>query len=585
MIFLGHLGVEKIFPLKKMTKSKRHDMTNTLISLENHKKSELQSSDSSTKTKKSIPVVFDFSQSLQQISSEKLIEKNKNDSQQNIVFQNQSSVAKGQNKHDHNFNLRVRSGKVGRRQETNHSTINITDNYETNKKQFEQDIKLPLEYNLIANVNMSKSTLDKIKEKIKNSVLDLNNNSDNRSSTKTDQKEVLNISSNNSIPEAKILQASLTETDLLHEGEVEKTRGGTLHDHKAGTMIEVPYSTLSILHHPEDKNITSSSSVKHFFVESNEQEETKEISGESSSFSEDLEDEFSSIGEVNKSYETKPKPTKTPLTSVTILKQLKTTTTNLFKTNPKELNRIFVILMILIVVGEFLESPSFTLADAALLEHLGDERRYYGKQRLWGSLGFGIFSFVVGVLLEKSRHTVCAEQYTDYIICFCVFTIAMVLTLFTSTKFHFEYNNTTKSGASVLSALCNIHYGSCLMAACFMGFAYGMSHNFINWFIEDLGGSKTLMGVAVICRSIADLTTFFAAGFVINLVGQVKMMFVCLLCYGTIFISYSLIENSWSVLPIELLNGMTYAAAWSACTSYMAGASTADAVATIQGKK
>lgn len=256
---------------------------------------------------------------------------------------------------------------------------------------------------------------------------------------------------------------------------------------------------------------------------------------------------------------------------------------NLLKTNSFELKRIFTILLVLVVVGEFLEAPSTTLADASLLEHLGEERRYYGKQRLWGSLGFGLSSFFVGVLLERSRHVVCGDQYTDYMICFCVFALLMLGTLFISTTFKFKYKETDTKHASVFSALCNIHYGSCLAAACFMGVGHGMSHSFLNWFLEDLGATKTLMGVAVICRSTFDLLTFFLAGSLIKAVGQIKIMICALISYGIAFTLYSLLNNPWWVLPIEMLVGCTYAASWSACTSYMAGAASSDSVTTIQG--
>ena len=264
-------------------------------------------------------------------------------------------------------------------------------------------------------------------------------------------------------------------------------------------------------------------------------------------------------------------------------KKLQIWMTNLLKTNSSELKRIFTILLVLVVVGEFLEAPSATLADASLLEHLGEERRNYGKQRLWGSLGFGLSSFLVGVLLERSRHIVCGDPYTDYMICFCVFALLMLTTLFISTTFKFKYKETDTKQANVLWALCNIHYGSCLAAACFMGVGHGMSHSFLNWFLEDLGATKTLMGVAVICRSSLDLLTFFVAGSLIKAVGQIKIMICALISYGIAFTLYSLLTNPWWVLPIEMLVGCTYAASWSACTSYMAGAASSESVTTIQG--
>ena len=590
--------------LDRTTKSKRHDMTKAVATIVKAKegdddKSKIPSKGSSIKKKKSAPVVFDFSQFLPEVSKQNL-QDTVNASWQTIGFQSHSS--KTEPRQGSGSTFEQGSGEEGKKLE-NGTNNNNSKSYDINKDKITDMKKLSKIYAIDPKANISIFAFENVENEIKKLVPTSKNISNNYinslqkhvSETKANSTETANSSnySDNLLPAAKLtLQATLTGTDHLHEEDVERTRGEMLHRKEKF----IPYSAFQIINTSDGNNNSSllakqsesnALKISQFLFEkpmSNPKEDTwTDISGENSGFSEATDAEFSSTTMGNRNSSTES-PTHS-LSTADTLQQLKVTTKNLLKTNPFELKRIFIILMILIVVGEFLESPAFTLADAALLEHLGEERRYYGKQRLWGSLGFGIFSFIVGILLEKSRHMVCGEPYTDYMICFCVFAIIMVLTLFTSTKFQFEYNSTSHAGTSVLSALCNVHYCSCLIAACFMGFGHGMSHNFINWFLEDLGGSKTLMGVAVICRSLADLTMFFVAGFVIKLVGQIKMMCMSLFCYGVIFTSYSMLENSWSVLPIELLNGITYAAAWSACTSYMAGASTADAVTTIQGKE
>lgn len=257
---------------------------------------------------------------------------------------------------------------------------------------------------------------------------------------------------------------------------------------------------------------------------------------------------------------------------------------NVLKSNKQEMSRIFTILLIIVVVGEFLESPSFTLADASLLERLGENRRFYGKQRLWGSIGFGVCSFIVGLLLERSSHVVCNEKYTDYMICFCFFGITMLLTLFVTTSFDFHYSDTQSNSSSVLSALCNLHYGSCLLAACVMGIDFSMCHNFLTWFLEDLGASKSLMGLAIISRAFADTITFYFAGSVIKAVGQIRVMIMVFISYTVILLTLSILHNPWWAIPVEILDGITYAMAWSACTSYLAGAVPAESVTTLQGE-
>lgn len=112
--------------------------------------------------------------------------------------------------------------------------------------------------------------------------------------------------------------------------------------------------------------------------------------------------------------------------------------------------------------------------------------------------GFGLFFFFVGVLLERLWYVVCGDKYIDYMICFCVFVLLMVIILFILMMFKFKYKEIDVIYVSVFVVLCNIYYGFCFVVVCFMGVGYGMFYSFLNWFFEDLGVIKILMGVVVI---------------------------------------------------------------------------------------
>ena len=263
---------------------------------------------------------------------------------------------------------------------------------------------------------------------------------------------------------------------------------------------------------------------------------------------------------------------------------LKVIKTNLFKTNRNEMKRLFVILFVLIVVGEFLETPSAPLSDASLLEYLGEGRIHYGKQRLWGSLGHGIASFIVGILMERSRHLTCGEEFIDYTTSFSVFTAFMLVTLVISANFTFRYTDVEEPANNVLSTVCSVHYVSFLTAVCYMGMCHGLLHNFLMWFLEDLGGSKTLMGLSICSRNLADLIMFFIVSKLIEILGQIKIVFMALISYGAIFIAYSAMTNPWFAIGVEFLGGFTFAASWTACTSYLAEAASQEYVTTMQGE-
>lgn len=54
-------------------------------------------------------------------------------------------------------------------------------------------------------------------------------------------------------------------------------------------------------------------------------------------------------------------------------------------------------------MGEGLSSPAILLADGTVLHILGDEASArYGHQRMFGSIGWGIAMFFMGIALDHS---------------------------------------------------------------------------------------------------------------------------------------------------------------------------------------
>src|SRR5215211_8258634 len=62
---------------------------------------------------------------------------------------------------------------------------------------------------------------------------------------------------------------------------------------------------------------------------------------------------------------------------------------------------MFVIIFILILIYNFFFSPVSALADSATMAMLGDDRSMYGRIRLGGTIGWGIFAPIAGVLVQK----------------------------------------------------------------------------------------------------------------------------------------------------------------------------------------
>lgn len=256
----------------------------------------------------------------------------------------------------------------------------------------------------------------------------------------------------------------------------------------------------------------------------------------------------------------------------------------------KEIHRVYVYLLILVVGGEFLEAPTFIMADTGLLQKLGEKRRHYGKTRLFGSLGFAFASLIVGELLDTTEYKYCGRVMNNYNILFYSFAIIMALAfVFAAWMFEFTYedvsddSNGKSSTKELITLLLKFRYAYFIAISFFLGFSNGLFFNFLNWHLEDLGASKSLMGIGTIFRAMALIIAYLFNAFLSQLCGHVNLMLVSVAAYFVLFGSFSIIQNPWWALPLEFLEGLTYGTTWSTAVTHLADATPKGGAATMQG--
>ncbi|XP_063979164.1 major facilitator superfamily domain-containing protein 6 isoform X2 [Diachasmimorpha longicaudata] len=298
-----------------------------------------------------------------------------------------------------------------------------------------------------------------------------------------------------------------------------------------------------------------------------------------------------------------------------------------------DIQKTFFLLLLLVIVGEFFSAPAITLADSAVITLLGEDADRYGHQRMFGSLGWGVAMFFVGIVLDHSTffpdHPCTPDpREKNYTICFATFSVLMGAALITATQINFKYDfiapqpevvkppaeptreeqlqselsqqlnlpglqdssaappvvpppegktkmfaQTTREipeWVTVLKQFKDLKCASFLFVAWFMGFGIGLIFTFLFWHLQDYGGSPTLFGVASVINHISEIFAYFFSFRLIGEFGHVKVL--CLGLGGNIlrFLYISYLKNPWWVLPFEFIQGITHAAVWAACCSYIA---------------
>ncbi|KAL4434055.1 hypothetical protein ABPG75_000496 [Micractinium tetrahymenae] len=119
--------------------------------------------------------------------------------------------------------------------------------------------------------------------------------------------------------------------------------------------------------------------------------------------------------------------------------------------------------------------------------------------------------------------------------------------------------------------LADVHVLVFLMLALLMGIGNG-AIGYLFLFLDELGATGTLMGLCLSANCAAEVPVFFFSGRILERIGVERALQVAMGAYVvrlSCYLALPLLPSPWFVLPVELLQGLTFALAWSAGTVHV----------------
>ena len=241
----------------------------------------------------------------------------------------------------------------------------------------------------------------------------------------------------------------------------------------------------------------------------------------------------------------------------------------------KDNQTIFVTLLVIVFLGEFIAAPAPMLTDSGTLGILNGREHEYGRQRLFGSVGWGIGSLVSGAVVT-AFNSCPFEDSINYVSCFYVFAGAMIFDFFVAFFFQFRPEPLKHDAATSesefwkgLKIFCNLKNGAFIFTLLFLGFSHSLQLSFLFWFLQDIGGTPILFTLIVAVNCLSEVVMFFMATYFVQKIGHDAVLYTGLGCYGLRFLLYSYLKEPWWVLPLEALQGFTYGGVWTASVAYV----------------
>jgi len=221
--------------------------------------------------------------------------------------------------------------------------------------------------------------------------------------------------------------------------------------------------------------------------------------------------------------------------------------------------RNFAIIFAIIALYNIFMAPVGSLADSATMTMLGEEKTKYGRIRLGGTLGWGMFAPIAAILVQNYGIK----------IAFVLFAVIMLVNFFVSQKFDFgKHEENQSSNGGIKKLLSDRKWIFFLVASLLGGIGAFSVPSYLYPYMAELGATKTQMGIAALIATLTELPIFFFGNRLVKRFGSQLLFIGALVLMGIRSLLLAAAYTPLMVYVVQALGGMAFPAMWLAGVSY-----------------
>ena len=201
------------------------------------------------------------------------------------------------------------------------------------------------------------------------------------------------------------------------------------------------------------------------------------------------------------------------------------------------------------IVFSVMRAPISSIITAMILDYLEEinDIDSYSLIRLWGSVGFGVATLVIGSLF--------LDRILVYFpwIAAGVFLSLAVLSQFLPEKGHgFTYTGVKELGGLIK----NPGFAFYLAGSMFIGASFGIYNNYLTLFLQSMEASSWLIGVIMSIQAFVEIPVMMAVPFLLRKYSSRRIILLGALILPLRWLLYFLIYQPGWILPIQLVHGL-----------------------------
>ena len=219
----------------------------------------------------------------------------------------------------------------------------------------------------------------------------------------------------------------------------------------------------------------------------------------------------------------------------------------------------FILVFVLVMLFNLFMSPVASLSDSATMTMLGEQREMYGRIRMGGTFGWGIFTQIAGSLLERFGLK----------ILFYMFSGIMLINLFVSQKFSFGERQEHDPQSGTMGKLLRSRRWVIFLASAFLGGLGAFSvAAYLSSYLSELGADGDQIGFAFMIATLTELPAFYFGNLIVKRFSAYKLFVISIMLLGIRSLFFGLVNNLYLAILIQGLGGVVFPAMWSAGVAY-----------------
>lgn len=275
---------------------------------------------------------------------------------------------------------------------------------------------------------------------------------------------------------------------------------------------------------------------------------------------------------------------------------------------------------IAILLSTIVRSGTVPICDRSIVRWFklrGATSSRYGRVRLWGAVGWGLGSLLVGFIVDAAANY--NALFISHAVCFVVAVFPLMFSLQFPPLDEEEaagkvppptdkeedgapaimtplddvaaatINGEAEAGPTEVAApkgkLLSVDTAVFFTIVLAQGIFMGIIATALFLFLTELGASTSLLGGTLLATCVSEVPFFFFSEKIVAKLTPHGVLVFASWCLALRLVLYSALPHYpiELILPVELLHGVTYALMWSAAVSFAAHVATPKTEATLQG--